>query len=153
MTTLKTRLSTLDFPSLMDYLTRGSVGYDDIFTSLNRFASAETAKYPAHDIIRHSDTSYSVEVAVAGFKESEIEVTVDNNVLTIKGRQEDRGEVDYLYQGISTRSFVKSLNLSPYVQVKGANLADGLLKIELEVVIPDELKPRKIAIDTQKKLK
>lgn len=150
--TLRTRLTTVDLPTLLNHLNRASIGFDDMFDSLHRFAVNDSVKYPPHDIIRHSDTSYSVEVAVAGFKEDEIDVTIDNSVLTIRGAQAEKSGVDYLYQGISTRSFTKTINLTPHVVVNGAKLSNGMLIVELEVVIPEELKPRKIPISVDKKI-
>ena len=146
-----TRLHTVDLPALMNHLNRATIGFDNMFENLHRFAAVETVKYPPHDIVKHSDTSYTVEVAVAGFKEDELEVTIDNNVLTIKGTQADR-QVDYLHRGISTRSFHKVINLAEHVVVKGALVDNGLLIIDLEIEIPEALKPRKITITQAKQL-
>jgi len=147
-----THLTTVDLPTLMNHLNRATIGFDNMFENLHRFAgTAETVKYPPHDIVKHSDTLYSVEVAVAGFKEDELEVTVENSILTIKGTQADR-PVDYLHRGISTRNFHKVLNLAEHVVVKGATIDNGLLVINLEIEIPEALKPRKIEITQAKQL-
>ena len=145
-------LTTVDLPALMAHLHRASVGFDNMFDNLHRFAgSPETAKYPPHDIVKHSDTCYTLEIAVAGFKEDELEVTIENNVLTIKGTQADR-KVEYHYQGISTRNFHKVINLAEHVVVKGAAIDNGLLVISLEIEIPEVLKPRQIPITQAKQL-
>jgi molecular chaperone IbpA len=144
MTSFQT--TNVDLPTLMAHLHRASVGFDNMFDNLHRFAgSAESAKYPPHDIVKHSDTSYTVEVAVAGFREEDLDITVENSVLTIKGSQADRN-VDYLHRGISSRNFTKVLNLAEHVVVKGARLENGLLIIDVEIEVPEELKPRRIAI-------
>jgi molecular chaperone IbpA len=136
----------------MNHLHRATVGFDNMFDNLHRFAAVpETVKYPPHDIVKHSDICYSVEVAVAGFKESELEVTVENSVLTIKGTQAER-TVDYLHRGISTRNFTKVLNLAEHVIVKGAVVDNGLLIINLEIEVPEEKKPRRIEIQAAKQL-
>jgi len=142
------RLSTVDLPTLFANLHRASVGFDTMFDRLSHTASnlANSEKYPPHDIVKHSDTSYTISVAVAGFKENELDIAVENNVLTISGYQKDRVEQEYVYKGISSKSFTKVLSLAEHVVVLGAKYADGLLEIDLEVVVPEELKPRKIAI-------
>jgi molecular chaperone IbpA len=142
------RLATVDVPTLLAHLNRASVGFDNMFDNLHRFAlTPDTAKYPPHDIVKHSDTAYTVEIAVAGFKEEELEVTVENSVLTIKGTQTDRA-AEYLHRGISTRNFHKVLNLAEHVIVQGARLDNGLLVIDLTIEIPESLKPRKILISS-----
>ena len=149
---LPAHLTTVDLPALMNHLHRATVGFDNMFDNLHRFAQVpETIKYPPHDIVKHSDTSYTVEVAVAGFKESELEVSVENSILTIKGTQADR-PVDYLHRGISTRNFHKVLNLAEHVIVKGAMIDNGLLIIDLEIEVPEALKPRKIEITQARQL-
>jgi len=140
--------STLDVPSLLAHLNRASVGFDRMFETLHNTAAGvpSTGNYPPHDIIKHSDTKYSIEIAAAGFKEDELSVTVDNNVLTITGEQKSRQERDYLYHGISSKSFTKTLNLAEHVIVGDAKFENGMLIVEVEIVVPEEFKPRKIAI-------
>lgn len=142
------RLASVDVPALLAHLNRASVGFDNMFDNLHRLAlTPEAVKYPPHDIVKHSDNTYSVEIAVAGFKEDELEVSVENSVLTVTGTQADR-PVDYLHRGISTRNFHKVLNLAEHVIVKGAHLDNGLLIVDLEVEVPEALKPRKIEISS-----
>ncbi len=146
------RLATVDVPALLAHLNRASIGFDNMFDTLHRSVGfTDAVKYPPHDIVKHSDTTYTVEIAVAGFKEEEIDISVENSVLTIKGTQADRS-VDYLHRGISSRNFTKVLNLAEHVIVTGATLDNGLLIVTLEIVVPEELKPRKIAISTTKQL-
>ena len=105
-------------------------------------------------IIRHStsiklgDNDYRIELAVAGFKPGEIDITAQQNVLIVSGKKqesEDRGN-DYIYRGIATRSFERRFALADHIQVRGADLKDGLLAIELVREIPEAMKPRKISI-------
>lgn len=147
-----THLTTVDLPTLMNHLNRATIGFDNMFENLHRFAgTAETVKYPPHDIVKLSETTYMVEIAAAGFKKEELNVSVENGMLTIKGTQADRS-VDYLHRGISTRNFVKVLNLAEHVVVKGAEFIDGMLSIGLEVEIPEANKPREIPIFDRKQL-
>jgi molecular chaperone IbpA len=126
---------------------RASVGFDSMFDRLNQSAAnlANSVNYPPHNIVKHSDSSYTIEVAVAGFKENELDVSIENNVLTISGSQQ-REDRDYLYQGISSKSFQKVLNLADHVVVRDAVYENGMLVIGVEIVVPEELKPRKIGI-------
>jgi molecular chaperone IbpA len=89
-------------------------------------------------------------LAVAGFSKNEIDITVEDGNLIIKGTKADKeGETEYLYKGIGTRSFTKTLRIADTVEVKGAEFADGILKIGLENIIPDHKKPRKVEIGKQ----
>jgi molecular chaperone IbpA len=103
--------------------------------------------YPPYNIERTGEDHYQISLALAGFKPEEITITAEQNVLTIEGLQAARGEHQYLYQGISARPFRRVFSLADYVQVKGASLDGGLLKVELVREIPDAMKPRRIAIN------
>ncbi len=139
-----------DFPSLLAHLNRATIGFDRMFDTLNRTASVlpNATNYPPHDIVRHSDTQYTIELAAAGFSEDELTISLDSNVLTITGEQKARPERDYLYHGISSKSFTKTLSLAEHVVVRDAKFENGLLIIGVEIVVPEELKPRKIAIQS-----
>src|SRR5581483_8373596 len=93
-----------------------------------------------------------VSLALAGFKPDEITITAEQNVLTVEGRKADKGEHQYLYQGISARPYRRHFNLADYVQVKGASFDGGLLKIELVREIPEAMKPRRIAINDNQQI-
>ena len=146
--------TTLDLPSLMTHLNRASIGFDRMFENLHNTVSVlpNTSNYPPHDIVKVSDTVYTIEVAAAGFSEDELSVSLDSNVLTISGEQKEKPARDYVYHGISSKSFVKTLNLAEHVVVRDAKFENGLLIIGVEIVIPEELKPRKIAISSVKQL-
>jgi molecular chaperone IbpA len=131
----------------MTQLNRASIGFDSMFDRLASTTFAKADNYPPHDIVKHGDFSYSIRVAVAGFKEDELSVSLENNALTITGTQENRTEkVEYLHHGISCKSFTKVLSLADHVVVKSAVYENGLLVIGLEISIPEELKPRQIPI-------
>lgn len=144
-------LHTLDLPSLH----RHAIGFDRMFEELNRtFANSRgDGNYPPHNVVQIDDTHYVVEVAVAGFTESEIDVELKENVLTVKGEQikeEGVKEIKYLHKGISARNFVRKFNLAENVEVRAATVKNGILAIALELVVPEEKKPKKIAITFNK---
>ena len=124
------------------------VGFDNIFNELERLvdgtAPTRNTSFPPHNIIKLDDNKYVVEMAVAGFGQDEVDVEIHDGTLIVKGEKKDQTEVDYLYRGIATRSFTKSIRLSESIEVRGAQFKDGILKIGLENVVPDHKKPRKI---------
>ena len=129
---------------------RSTVGFDRLFDMLeNSSASQGQENYPPFDLIKLGDNEYRIELAVAGFKPGEIDITAQQNVLIVSGKKseesEDRGS-DYIYRGIATRSFERRFALADHIQVRGADLKDGLLAIELVREIPEAMKPRKIEI-------
>jgi molecular chaperone IbpA len=103
--------------------------------------------YPPYNIERTGEDHYQISLALAGFTPEEVTITAEQNVLTVEGRKAEKGEHQYLYQGISARPFRRVFNLADYVQVKGASFDGGLLKIELVREVPEAMKPRRIAIN------
>jgi len=147
MTQLEIR--TLDLPSFVNQIHRQTIGFDRMFEELNRtFANSRTdGNYPPHNVVKLDDTHYVIEVAVAGFNEDEIDVELKENVLTVKGEQAKRDqEVEYLHKGISARNFTRTFPLAEHIEVRGATVKNGILAIALEQVVPEENKPKKIAI-------
>jgi len=140
------RLSTIDLPTLMNQLSRGSIGFDRFFEDLSTFNVTNTNNYPPHDIVKHSDLCYTIEIACAGFKEDELSISVEDGLLTISGNQLTRNDREYVHQGISARSFTKTLRLAEHVEIGAATYDNGLLIIEANIVLPEELKPRQIPI-------
>ena len=124
------------------------VGFDNLFNELERLvegtAPQRNTSFPPHNIIKVDDNKYVVEMAVAGFGQDEVDVEIQDGTLIVKGEKKDQTEVEYLYRGIATRSFTKSIRLSESIEVRGAQFKDGILKIALENVIPEHKKPRKI---------
>jgi molecular chaperone IbpA len=124
------------------------VGFDNIFNELERLVDGTTptrnTSFPPHNIIKLDDNKYVVEMAVAGFGQDEVDVEIHDGTLIVKGEKKDQTEVDYLYRGIATRSFTKSIRLNDTIEVRGAQFKDGILKIALENIIPEHKKPRKV---------
>src|SRR6185369_12852655 len=123
---------------------------DRLFDMLeNSNAGQAQENYPPFDLIKLGDNDYRIELAVAGFKADEIDITAQQNVLIVTGLKSEDSEQqgdDYIYRGIATRSFERRFALADHIQVKGADLKDGLLKIELVREIPEAMKPKKISI-------
>jgi molecular chaperone IbpA len=107
--------------------------------------------YPPYNIIKESETIWKIEVAVAGFDESELDVEIVNNELIVKGSKEKEGvATNYLHQGIGARDFERTFALAENVEVKGAAVKNGILTVTLEHIVPESAKPKKIAITFQK---
>ena len=137
-------LSTLDLPALH----RHAIGFDRMFEELNRtFANSRADNYPPHNVVKLNDTHYVIEVAVAGFAETEIDVELKENVLTVRGEQtKTEKEVEYLHKGISARNFTRTFTLADNMEVRGATVKNGILAVALEQIVPEEQKPKKIQI-------
>ncbi|NBU89038.1 MAG: hypothetical protein EBS16_07520 [Betaproteobacteria bacterium] len=139
----------MNYPFNRDLLL-ASVGFErlfDAFTEIEKTASSRAAtNYPPYNIIKRGEHQYTVELAVAGFKQEELEITSEGNKLSIAGQVRKVQEGEYLHKGIATRDFRHEFTLAETVVVKGADLRDGLLIVQLENVIPEEKKPRKIFI-------
>ena len=130
---------------------RSTIGFDRLFDMLeNSNAGQAQENYPPFDLIKTGENEYRIELAVAGFKPEEIDITAQQNVLLVSGRKaeenEQQGAGDYIYRGIANRSFERRFALADHIQVRGADLKDGLLQIELVREIPEAMKPRKISI-------
>ena len=126
------------------------VGFDHLFDELDRVARNANDQYPPHNIVKVDDHNYLIELAVAGFAREELDIIVKDRSLRVTGKHENRGR-DYIHRGISTKRFEKNFRLSEYVQVNGADLTDGILAIELEVIVPEEMRPRTIEINSRGK--
>ena len=129
---------------------RSTVGFDRLFDMLENSSLAQGGEnYPPFDLIKLGDNDYRIELAVAGFKPGELDITAQQNVLIVSGRKNDESEgkgSDFIYRGIATRSFERRFALADHIQVKGADMKDGLLSIELVREIPESMKPKKIDI-------
>jgi len=134
-------------------LYRSSVGYDRFGSLLDAAFQTEKASsgYPPYNIEVVEENNYAITVAVAGFKEAEIELQVENGVLTVKGKKEaPESAKNFLHQGIASRSFERKFNLADHIEVVNADLADGLLTVHLVKEIPEAMKPRTISINSNK---
>jgi len=132
-------------------LSRSAIGFDRLFDMLDQVSQADTANgYPPYNIERADESHYRITLAVAGFAEKDLSVELRDGVLTIAGKREEaeKGESkSVLYQGIAGRAFERRFQLAEHVEVRGAKLENGLLHIELEQIVPEEKKPRRIAIN------
>ncbi|HTR85762.1 MAG TPA: Hsp20 family protein [Reyranella sp.] len=128
---------------------RASVGFDRVFDLLDNVAGQSANGYPPYNIEKSGDNAYKIVMAVAGFSDAELNVTQKENELLVTGQSAANGEGDkqYLYRGIAGRNFERRFQLADHVKVVGAKLANGLLTIELQREIPEEKKPRAIAIE------
>jgi molecular chaperone IbpA len=129
---------------------RSTVGFDRLFDMLENSNLGQTQEnYPPFDLIRKGENDYTIQLAVAGFRPDEIDITAQQNVLLVSGRKSDETEEksdDFIYRGIANRSFERRFALADHIQVKGADLKDGLLSIDLVREIPEAMKARKINI-------
>ena len=133
-----------------------TLGFDKFFDDVEKLLSMDVQKtvsnFPPHNIIKLDESRYIVELAIAGFAKDEIEISVEDGKLTVKGeRKEKETEVQYIHRGIGTRSFTKTLTIADTIEVKGAEFKDGILRIGLENIIPEHKKPRKIEIGSELK--
>jgi molecular chaperone IbpA len=136
------QLRTIDQAALAN-LSRALVGFDHIFN-----ARLNNSNYPPHNIVKYSDSNYAIEIAVAGFNKHEISVEVDQDQLIVRGTQsvaEDSNK-EYLHRGLASRDFEQNYTLAEYMEVKIAEVNDGMLIINIERIVPEALQPRKITI-------
>ena len=135
-------MRSIDFSPLY----RSAIGFDRLANLIESAASNGNAGYPPYNIEQLGDNDYRISMAVAGFTQEELELSFQENLLTVKGNKQADTERHYLYQGIAERGFERRFQLADYVRVKGADLKNGLLHIDLAREVPEAMKPRKIAI-------
>jgi molecular chaperone IbpA len=138
-------------------LYRSTVGFDRMVSMLDQLDGVEgsASGYPPYNIERTAENAYRISLAVAGFTDADLSIEAKENRLTIRGEkqtndEEQTGEV--LYRGIAARTFERSYQLADHVEVKGANLENGLLHVDLVREIPEAMKPRAIRIASSSKL-
>ncbi|GGD46372.1 Hsp20 family protein [Croceicoccus pelagius] len=133
---------------------RTTVGFDRLFDLLENNARMNSGdNYPPFNIERRGEDNYRITLALAGFKPEDIEITAQQNLLTVQGRKaEESQKGEFLHVGIAQRGFERRFELADFVLVKDAKLADGLLVIDLEREVPEAMKPKKIAINGAKQL-
>jgi molecular chaperone IbpA len=142
--------------SIFNQLRPVTVGFDNIFDHFERmfeddFFSVPTVNYPPYNIVKTGENTYDVELALAGFSKDDIEVQYEDNMLNVRSKKSDKAENtdadgNMIHRGISKRYFSKSFTIADDVEVKGAELKDGLLKVSLERIIPEGKKARTITI-------
>jgi molecular chaperone IbpA len=152
MTTTQLTLRSGDLANIHKF----GIGFDSILDELTRVnAQQANTNYPPYNIVKHSEDAFAIELAVAGFREGDINITLEKNVLTIKGEQTEsldelEKDVEYVHRGISARAFTRTFTLADYVEVVGASAENGILKIQLERQVPEEQKPKAIQISYTK---
>ena len=136
--------------SIFNQLRPLSVGFDDMFDHFESMFDVPTVNYPPYNLVKTGDNKFNIEIALAGFNKKDINITSENGMLTIESKQDEKskdtkdGEV--IHKGISQRYFKRSFTIADDVEVKGAELKDGLLKVSMEKIIPDAKKLKTISI-------
>lgn len=138
-----TRETVFDLPTLR----RASIGFDQMFQEMdNAFKNSKSATYPPYNVVRITEDEYMISLAVAGFAMDNLDITLDKNLLTIEGDQDEVAGVNYLHRGISARKFRRQFSLADHIEVASAHLSLGMLNIRLKRNVPEELQPKKIEI-------
>lgn len=134
-------------------LYRSTVGFDGLLSMLDSVAGvpAETSPYPPYNIERLGENSYRISMAVAGFSPSDLKIEVKEGLLSVRGEKADEGkDREFLHRGIAARSFERRFQLADFVEVKGADVKDGMLHVDLVREVPEKMKPRTITIGQSK---
>ena len=142
-------LRSFDIPQLHKF----GVGFDSMLDELMRVTSQQTnSNYPPHNVIKTGENTVTIEVAVAGFAEGEIDINLDKRQLTISGETQRESDAawEYLHRGISSRDFKHVFTLAEHVEVKSASITKGILSVYLEREIPEDARPKSIAITYNK---
>lgn len=139
-----TQLRTISTAELAN-LSKALIGFDRI---VNSRSNSAPSNYPPHNIIKYDEINYAIELAVAGFSKENIFIEVDQNILTIKGDHNTTlpEGTEFLHRGLALRNFVVEFPLAEFMEVKNAEVKDGMLKILVEYVVPEKHKPRQISI-------
>ena len=142
--------------SIFNQLRPVTVGFDNVFDHFESmfdegmFRMPTATNFPPYNIVKTGEYTYDVELALAGFSKDDIEVHYENNMLTVKSKQKDKSEAKdsegVIHRGISKRWFSKSFTIADDVEIKGAELKDGLLKVSMERIVPEGKKARTIEV-------
>jgi molecular chaperone IbpA len=134
----------------LDALNRALIGFDTMFDAYERrYANTVSNNYPPHNILKTGENQYEIQVAVTGFDKSEVSVTVEDNVLVIKGESQtlnESTEIVYLHRGLASRDFAREFPLAEHIEVSGAEIKNGMLIVKLIRNIPESAKPKVIDI-------
>ena len=142
-------LRSLDIPAIH----RFGIGFDSMLDELMRMNATQTNNnYPPYNIVQNSEDNFAIEIAVAGFTEGEISIELENRMLTITGNKihDLDNPKEYLHRGISYRNFQREFILGEHVEIKGADHSNGILTITCERIVPEDKKPKNIAINYTK---
>ena len=136
--------------SRMDALSRALIGFDQMFDQMERrYGNSVNNNYPPHNILKTGENQYEIQIAVTGFEKSEISVSVESNVLTVKGESQtsnENTEIVYLHRGLASRDFAREFPLAEHIEITGAEIKNGMLIVKLIRNIPESEKPRVIDI-------
>jgi molecular chaperone IbpA len=149
MSNREIKIHSLDIPALH----RFGIGFDSTIQELLRLTNQQSAaNYPPHNVIKTGDETVIIQIAVAGFYEGEIELTLNGRLLTVTGtnNREDDVSWEYYHRGISSRNFTREFTLAEHVEITNAVVTNGILNIYLERKVPEEKKPKQIAINYAK---
>ncbi len=143
-------LRSVDIPSIHKF----SVGFESVFDELlKQTTDQNSVNYPPYNVVKHSEDKFSIELAVAGFNEGELEITVKQDQLFVRGTKhssKNSTQTEYLYKGISSRDFNRAWTLANHIKVGNAEVRNGILTIELERIIPEGNRPRTIEVKYNK---
>jgi len=141
-------LRALDIPTIHKF----GIGFDQMFDELLRTTSRQSTNYPPHNILKIDENNFVIQLAVAGFDKGEVDIQVEGQILSIAGStsKDNQYGAEYLVQGISMRDFERTFRLAEHVEVKSAEVTNGILSIELERIVPLEKLPKTIAINYNK---
>ena len=137
-----TRYDLMDFDPFRNY----TIGFDNIFDSLLEVSKINTSNFPPYNIRKLKDGKYQVEMALAGFSKSDIKCELQDGILTVVAKKEQKDSDNLIHQGIASRSVLRKFTLSEYMKVEDADFKDGMLKIKLYQDLPEEKKPKTIKI-------
>lgn len=126
------------------------IGFNREISRLNHAHKLNTQSYPPYDILKLDEDNYVLSLAVAGFSEDDLDISVDNGTLYVKGEVSERTDAEVVHKGIATRKFTRSFALGEYMEVSGAELKDGILTLSIVRIIPEDKKPKSIKIKTKK---
>ena len=138
-------LRSFDIPQLHKF----GLGFDNLFDDLMRVSNMQSnSNYPPHNVIKTGEDTFTIEIAVAGFAEGEIDISLNKRQLLIKGerKREDDADREYLHRGISRRDFTHTFTLADHIEVRNASIENGILSVYLERQVPEEARPKSIAI-------
>lgn len=141
------QLRTIDAAALAN-LNRALIGFDRIFNDVEtRYANSVQTNYPPYNILKHDENNFEIEIAVAGFEKSDITVEVDQDQLVVRGQRTKEDDASkYLHRGLAARDFERSWTLAEHMQVNEVELTNGILRVKIIRIVPEELKPRLIPI-------
>jgi molecular chaperone IbpA len=133
-------------------LNKALLGFDSLFDNFEqRFANQINNNYPPYNIVKKDDNNYELEIAVTGFAPEEVSVEIDQNQLVVKGerKREDDTETQYIHRGLATRDFTRTWTLAEHMEVNTGSIKNGVLRVAIQRVVPEALKPRQLKITAE----